>query len=264
MSEKQDSSQQVVDAATTLFQKIRSSLTSGDPGKWKEYGHAHDPRRKYPKPIEYLEHILVREIPAGLLVLRCSLRVGAQFHGGGYVLTPLADPVFTVELRETSWDARDLTEPNRRGALSQTSSKKGEVLTSGQPAFSLFMEVGRQLAGYYREKFSEFEKLSKEILRELEDIANNGLSEAWDKRVEGKGSITWYRSKVMDHRIDVGKQMKREGIMYRLIITSRFGFNKVIDTSLAKRLFDIADIYEKSVGLHKLDALLGSLDGEKS
>jgi len=164
-----------------LYNQINSTLQKTDARKWRLFGGVFDPKALHTRPRDYWEHLYTLQTPQGHLVLRSSMEVSSKFFRGGYKLTPVEEPVITVEKRELSWNPRELTDPFYRGVMHSGC----RVLVQGEMAIDFFSQVA-DVYGEFQEKLEGvLEEDIGQLLEGLEQVIANSKYHDWERVISG-------------------------------------------------------------------------------
>lgn len=243
------------------LEKIRALLTSTDPEKWRIGGVDLTAETKFERPRLTYEQILVREIPAGSLVLHCSQPVSSKYMPGGYVLTPVGPPNYSVEVRDRIFDANKVVDPryadNQKG-------KRCDIIASGEIAKSLFLQVRETIRSFSRDQNKSFNQKAREVLETLSERLEQTVIEEWEKTREQNqdGEDVRYVSEMEDLTIEIGRKIKDWEAQYRIILSAEnFSFNHA-SQGLAKTCFKKLEELEQNAQLAALGDTLKDLGFE--
>lgn len=238
-----------------ILEKIKSLLKEIGPEKWIRAGEAFDPSVLCPKALQSWEQVFAMVIPTGTLAIRSSRPVQSKFIRGGYALSAKEDEQFTVELRASGWQPKELIDPyHRTGALKE---RPYSTLAEGRFARELFLHV--------RQRFEEYRKTAQQDLAmKVEDFVEKTLT---SRDVDGK-AWTWtplatrsakYCCHLDSIELEVSSVLKDEFPCYEMQAKSG-GIQ--FSMSSNRRVQDLYLLVEEAVRLAQLQTLSSVLEGE--
>jgi hypothetical protein len=239
-----------------LFEKIRTTLQRTEPDKWRRSGEDFNAHAKNPKAVQVWETVFILSIKEGLLVLRCSIPLRSEYFGGGYTLIPTADPLYTVEVREKGWNARELTDPFYSN--SQKKHLKVQRLLEGKMAKVLYFQVKELIESFNSEKRTSFEKDCFELTDSLIEQINEMKFDAW-KKDDSEANITRYHSIIGQMSVDVAQVTHGERTSYHLKL-GRDGMFKSMNSTQVEDIFNAIEELGRNASLEQLSSLLDSID----
>lgn len=238
-----------------VLQKIKSLLKGIGPEKWIHAGHAFDPNILSPKALQSWEEVYAMVIPTGTLAIRSSQAMQSKFVRGGYVLSPLDEEQFTVELRVSGWQPKELVDPYHRTAASK--ERAYSTLAEGRFARELYLHV--------QKRFSEFRKSAQQQLEsKIQDFLDATLSSqdvdgmAWTWTSQGARAAKYTRQ-LDGIEVEVSKSIKDEFPCYELT-GSLQGIQFKITGS--RQVQDFYTLVEQAVRLAQLQTLSEVLETE--
>jgi hypothetical protein len=243
-------------ASNPVFQRIRTTLQRTDPIKWRRAGEDFNAHGKHPKPIDVWESLFILSLKEGNLVLRCSIPLRSEYYGGGYTLIPVADPRFSVELREKGWNPRELTDPFYAQSIKK--HLKVQRLLEGRMAKALYEEIRQSLIIFTSEKRQSFEIECQQMIDTLpERIAETSFNQ-WSKDI-GDERVIRFGSQIHGMSIDVARVVHNDRISFHLKL-GRDGMYKSINSSFVEKIFHAIENLEHHASLEQLNSLLSTLD----
>lgn len=247
--------------AIPMLEKIRLLLTSTEPEKWRVGGVDLTSETKFERPRNTYEQVLVRDIPAGSLVLHCSQPVSSKYMPGGYVLTPLGPASYSVEVRDRIFDANKVVDPryadNQKG-------KRCDVIASGEIAKSLFIQVRETIRNFSQDRKKTFTDKAREMLETLLERLSETTIEEWEKtRTQDKDvEDIRYLTEIEDIKVEIGRKIKEWQAEYRIVLSQgSFSFDHT-SQSLAKTCFKKLEEMEQNAQLEALGQTLKELGFE--
>lgn len=241
-----------------MLEQIRALLTSTEPEKWRIGGPDLSAEAKFERPRHIYEQVLVRDIPAGALVLRWSQPVTSKYMPGGYVFTPVGPPSYTVEVRDRIFDANKVVDPrfadNQKG-------KRCDIIASGDVAKSLFLQVRDTVRNFSRDQKRGFNEKAREIMQTFEQRLAETTIEEWEKKREQNKDEEdlRYLTEMEGVQVELGRHTKEWEVQYRIVLSEGdFSFSQA-SQGLAKMSFKKLEELEQNAQLQALGQTLKDL-----
>ena len=245
-----------------MLEKVRALLTSTEPERWRMGGEDFSSALRCARPRSAYDQVLVRDIPVGSLVLHMTQPVTSKYEPGGYALTPVGTPNYTIEVRDKIFDANKVVDPRYADNLK---GKRCDVIASGDIAKSLFIQIRETIRTLSRDKQKSFDERSREMVNTItERIAETSIEE-WEKSkdlVEQTEDIR-YVTAMEGITVEVGKKTKDWESQYRLVLSQdNLRFDRTSPT-LAAKCFRQLEQMEQGAQLLALTETLKGLGFER-
>lgn len=243
-----------------LLTKVKDLLKRADPGKWRREGEELDLDRKYPQQRDSWEKSYSISINNGILVIRSTQPVKCAYFGGGYTITPLGNPVYTVEIKASSFNARDVVEPGQRTTTSAVSgpAQKVEVLAEGRVAETIYELVHTTVRKHLDDQREGFEHDAQELFDKLLNRDRELTSESWDKteKEEKEGPVVTYTATISGMKTEVSRRVQGSSERYSVTFNRGGLKQERKEGAQIRELFEIVEDAARNVRLMALSKVL--------
>jgi hypothetical protein len=240
-----------------LLERIKQTLSSTPPERWDQAGEELDSNRKYQKPQETWEQVYCTDVKTGVLVLRKSTPIAANFFGGGYAFVEASEPRYLVELRARGWAPKLLVDPSYRGA--GVVDKNYQVLAEGSIGKQLYNEVDASVRNYRESLRRDFNDLVARLMSNIHEQIQGTSAEDW-KPVEGnEQGYTGYCADVNGMNVTISAIIRDRTAGYAMNFT-KYGLRwDCRDSSLCRELFTLVDESVRNASLEHLSKVLDDM-----
>ncbi len=243
------------------LERIRVLLTQTDPERWRIGGEDLTPESRFARPRHTYEQILVRDIPTGSLALHCVQPVSSHYLPGGYSLTPMGPPQYTIEVRDKIFDAEKVVDPryadNQKG-------KRCDIIASGDIAKSLYFQVKETIKNTRREKKKSFEERAKDLSQTILERIEQTSIEEWqkDSTSSKEEDDICYTTDIDGVTVEVGKKTKNWETHFRVAFREDHFSHTNVSAGLARSCFRALEEMEQNAQLNALGEVLKDIGFE--
>jgi hypothetical protein len=240
-----------------LLERIKQTLASTPPERWEQAGEELDSNRKYQKPQESWEQLFCTDTKSGVLVLRKSTPIAANFHGGGYAFVSASEPRYMIELRSRGWVPKMLVDPSYRGA--GVADKNYQLLAEGNIGRQLYHEVEVSVRSHRESLRRDFNDLVARLMSNIHEQIQGTSSDDW-KTVEGnEQGYSGYSADVNGMMVTVSAIIRDRTAGYYMHFT-KYGLRwDCRDSGLCRELFNLVDESVRNASLEQLGKVLDDM-----
>jgi hypothetical protein len=240
-----------------LLERIKQTLANTPPERWEQAGEELDSNRKYQKPQESWEQLFCTDTKTGVLVLRKSTPIAANFHGGGYAFVAASAPRFMIELRGRGWVPKMLVDPSYRGA--GVIDKNYQLLAEGSVGRQLYNEVEVSVRNHRESLRRDFNDLVARLISNIHEQIQGTAADDW-KSVEGnEQGYTGYVADVNGMTVTVSAVIRDRTAGYYMNFT-KYGLRwDCRDSGLCRELFTLVDESVRNASLEQLGKVLDDM-----
>ena len=237
----------------SLLDKIRQTLAATPPERWDQAGEELNPTRKYQKPQDTWEELFCTDTRNGVLVLRRSIPIKANFFGGGYTFAENGIPQHFVEIRARGWTPRMLIDPFYRasGGL----DKSHQILAEGDVARHLFVEIESNLKVYRDGLRRDFNDSVERLISNIHEQIRSTAAEDW-KTLEGDPGFEGYQGDINGMTVTVSQTVQDRSATFAMQF-SKYGLKwDCRDANISREVFSVVDDSVRHASLEQLGRVL--------
>ena len=240
----------------SLLDKIKQTLAATSAERWEQAGEELDTGRKFQKPQDTWEQLYCCDVKSGVLVLRKSLPVRANYFGGGYTLSEAGLPHYLVEVRARGWAPKMIIDPYYRAAPG--AEKNYEVLVEGDIAKQLYQEIDFSVKEFRNSLKRDFTDMVSRVMASVQEKVHETSAEEWETLPGDKFAVL-YRGELGGLSVEVGRTIRGNAINFHLTL-SKYGLKwDCKDTTLMRDVFLIVDDSVKQRSLEQLGKVLDDI-----
>lgn len=240
-----------------LIDKIKQTLSNTPPDRWEQGGEELDSSRKFQRPQEQWEQLFSTDTKTGVLVLRKSTPITANFYAGGYSFVEASEPKYTIELRGRGWAPKMLVDPAYRAA--GMADRNFQVLAEGTIAKELYYEIQTMVRNHRETLRRDFNDSVERLIININEQVRGTAAEDW-KSVDGaEQGYTGYRADVNGMTVTVSSIVRDRTAAYAMNFV-KYGLRwDCRDSTLCKEIFDLVDESARNASLEQLGKVLDDM-----
>lgn len=240
-----------------LIDKIKQTLSNTPADRWEQGGEDLDSSRKYQRPQENWEQLFCTDTKTGVLVLRKSTPITANFFAGGYSFVEASEPRYLIELRGRGWAPKMLVDPAYRAA--GLADKNCQVLAEGSIAKELYYEINTKIRTHRESLRRDFNDSVERLVLNIHEQVRGTAAEDWKSVDGGEQGYTGYRADVNGMTVTVSTIVRDRTASFAMNFV-KYGLRwDCRDSTLCKEIFELVDESARNASLEQLGKVLDDM-----